>query len=135
MHNTVSIAKAGIVATLQSKTSIIAAANPKDGRYDIYKSVGENINLSPPILSRFDLIFIVRDKPEKGNDDRIAEYILANHMEGFEETYIEEQTPKTQAKPTQEFIPMDLLKKYIRYARNTCHPKLTKTSSLWLMLW
>jgi replicative DNA helicase Mcm len=138
LHNTVSIAKAGIVATLQSKTSIIAAANPKMGRYDPYKTPVENINLSPPILSRFDLIFVVRDKPDKITDDRIAEYILSNHMEGFDETFIEAENPVPGSEINQTagntqnanpFIPIELLKKYIRYARNTCHPKITKEAA------
>ena len=127
LHNTISIAKAGIVATLQSKTAIIAAANPKGGRYDEHKFPSENIDLSPPILSRFDLIFIVKDKPEAKLDDRIAEHVLKNHMEGYEETFVEEHEEESaEDKKEQDYIPMDLFKKYIRYAKKVSHPRLTK---------
>ncbi len=128
LHNTISIAKAGIVATLQAKTAIIAAANPKQGRWNEFETAAANINLSPPILSRFDLIFVVRDVPDKNADDRIAEYILNNHMQGFDETYVEEDDKKKL--PTEDdFIPIELLKKYIQYCKNNCHPKLTRESA------
>jgi replicative DNA helicase Mcm len=129
-QQTVSIAKAGIVATLQSKTSIIAAANPKSGRYDDYKTPADNINLSPPILSRFDLIFIVRDKPNQHEDDRIADFVLSSHMEGYDDTYMEEdKTKKSSTSLEDQYIQLDLLKKYVRYARNTCHPQLTRETA------
>ncbi len=76
LHNTVSVAKAGIIATLRARTSIIAAANPKMGRYSIHDTPTENINLSPPILSRFDLIFVVRDEPNATFDNEMADFIL-----------------------------------------------------------
>ncbi|MCF2141228.1 MAG: AAA family ATPase [Candidatus Lokiarchaeota archaeon] len=130
LHNTISIAKAGIVATLQSKTAIIAAANPKHGRWNEYETAANNINLSPPILSRFDLIFIVRDIPEKGMDDRIADYILKNHMMGFDETFYAEQDVDDKKLPRNEdFIPMELLKKYVQYAKVNSHPKLTREAA------
>ncbi|MHA1520287.1 MAG: LAGLIDADG family homing endonuclease [Promethearchaeota archaeon] len=127
LHNTISIAKAGIVATLQAKTAIIAAANPKHGRWNDYDTAINNINLSPPILSRFDLIFIVRDIPEKAQDDRIADYILKNHMMGDDEASVyEDDSSGTKSTPKlEDFIPMDLLKKYLQYAKAHSHPKLT----------
>ncbi|MHA1776124.1 MAG: minichromosome maintenance protein MCM [Promethearchaeota archaeon] len=126
-QQTISIAKAGIVATLQSKTAIIAAANPKHGRWNEYETPANNINLNPPILSRFDLIFIVRDIPEKNMDDRIADYILKNHMMGFDETYYtEDEDENSQSRKQIEFIPIDLLKKYVQYAKVNSHPKLTR---------
>ncbi len=130
LHNTISIAKAGIVATLQAKTAIIAAANPKHGRWNDYDTAANNINLSPPILSRFDLIFIVRDIPEKVQDDRIADYILNNHMVGDDEASIYEDDGSGKALPKlEDFIPMDLLKKYLQYAKVNSHPKLTKEAA------
>jgi len=131
-QQTVSIAKAGIVATLQAKTAIIAAANTKNGRWNDYDSAAANINLSPPILSRFDLIFVVRDIPAKAKDDQIAQYILQNHMEGFDEMYDESDGAKKEGGLTalqRDFISMDLLKKYIRYCKNNAHPKLTKAAA------
>ena len=71
-----SIAKGGIVATLNARTSILAAANPIFGKYDPYKNISENINLPIPLLTRFDLIFVVRDKPSKEKDRNIAMHII-----------------------------------------------------------
>ncbi|MHA1718103.1 MAG: ATP-binding protein, partial [Promethearchaeota archaeon] len=129
-QQTVSIAKAGIVATLQAKTAIIAAANPKNGRWNEYESSSANINLSPPLLSRFDLIFVVRDIPDRNNDDRIAEYILQNHMEGYSDTFTEDADGKAKSDPKFDFVKMNLLKKYISYAKNNFHPRLSKEAML-----
>ena len=119
LHNTVSIAKAGIVATLKAQTAIIAAANPRSGRYDRYKTATQNIHLPPSLLSRFDLIFIVVDRPNMADDAQMAEFILKNSMiepdeniEGNDNIYAP--------------IPKDLLKKYIKHARRTCFPVLTE---------
>ncbi|KYC53990.1 MAG: Minichromosome maintenance protein MCM [Candidatus Methanofastidiosum methylothiophilum] len=78
-QQTVSIAKAGIIATLNARASILAAANPKRGRFDSYKPLGEQIDLLPTLLSRFDLIFILTDKPKESEDKKIAEHILKLH--------------------------------------------------------
>ncbi|MEX0569497.1 MAG: AAA family ATPase, partial [Candidatus Njordarchaeota archaeon] len=78
-QQTVSIAKAGIVATLNARTSVLAAANPKYGRYYPNRGLKENLDLPPPILSRFDLIFVLRDKPEPQRDAELAEHILQLH--------------------------------------------------------
>ena len=75
-QQTISIAKAGIVCQLNSRTSILAAANPVDSRYDTRKSVIENINLPAALLSRFDLIYILLDIPTMEEDKRIATHIL-----------------------------------------------------------
>ncbi|MHA1266750.1 MAG: minichromosome maintenance protein MCM [Candidatus Helarchaeota archaeon] len=108
-QRTISIAKAGIVATLNSRTSILAAANPTFGRYDEYKTIAENIKKLPvTILSRFDLIFIIKDRPEAERDREMAEKII--------ETVTEEIEPPIEA---------DLLRKYIHYARTTCFPILS----------
>jgi len=118
-QQTVSIAKAGIVATLKAQTAIIAAANPRTGRYDRYKTPTQNINLPPSLLSRFDLIFIVTDKPDPANDAQMAEFILQNSMEGPKDN-INNKSSRT--------APIDdnLLKKYIRHARRSCFPVLTE---------
>ena len=75
-QQTISIAKAGIVCQLNSRTAILAAANPVDSKYDPKKSVVENINLPPALLSRFDLIYIMLDVPNEKNDKRLASHIL-----------------------------------------------------------
>jgi len=117
-QQTVSIAKAGIVATLKAQTAIIAAANPYSGRYDRYKTPTQNIRLPPSLLSRFDLIFIVVDKPNPADDAQMAEFILKNSMLGTEETFEENNTSIAP-------ISRDLLKKYIKHARRNCNPVLS----------
>jgi replicative DNA helicase Mcm len=117
-QQTVSIAKAGIVATLKAQTAIIAAANPRSGRYDRYKTPTQNIHLPPSLLSRFDLIFIVIDRPDPADDAQMAEFILQNSMMGPNDSF---ESKKGTTAP----IPGDLLKKYIKHARRTCHPVLT----------
>ncbi len=110
-QQTISIAKAGIVATLNARTTIIAAANPKKGRYDDYVSITENINLPPTILSRFDLVFIMKDRPRPEADSMVAEHILITRM-----------GRNPEAKPP---IDPSLLKKYIAYAKQNIDPMLT----------
>ena len=75
-QQTISIAKAGIVCQLNSRTSILAAANPINSRYNPRKSVIENINLTPALLSRFDLIYILLDNPNEVYDRKLASHIL-----------------------------------------------------------
>ncbi|MGC9517806.1 MAG: minichromosome maintenance protein MCM [Methanomicrobiales archaeon] len=109
-QQTISIAKAGIMATLNSRCSVLAAANPKFGRFDSYKSIAEQIDLPSTILSRFDLIFVIEDKPDSERDKKLARHILNIHKEDsipFE-------------------IDPELLRKYVAYARREVHPKLTE---------
>lgn len=75
-QQTISVAKAGIVCQLNSRTAILAAANPINSKYNPKKSVIENINLNPALLSRFDLIYIVLDQPNASQDKRLASHIL-----------------------------------------------------------
>merc|ERR1711970_686459 len=75
-QQTISITKAGIQATLNARTSILAAANPVGGRYDKRRSLMQNLNISPPILSRFDLVHIIIDEPNEMADLRLAEHII-----------------------------------------------------------
>jgi len=114
-QHTVSVAKGGIVATLNARTAILAAANPALGRYEPYRTVAENIALPVTILSRFDLIFVLRDVPEKELDVKMSEHILDLH--------------KTGMTPVEPPIPPDLLRKYISYVRNL-KPVLTEESLL-----
>jgi len=109
-QQTVSIAKAGIVATLNARASVLAAANPLFGRYDPSKPLGENIALPPTILSRFDLIFLVRDEPSREADAALAAHIRAHHAGA---------PPKPPIDPA-------LLRKYIAYARVNCRPRLAE---------
>lgn len=112
-QQTISIAKAGIMATLNSRCSVLAAANPKFGRFDRYKSIAEQIDLPSPILSRFDLIFIIEDKPNAERDHSLAGHILKIHQESTIPYAIEP----------------DLMRKYIAYARKSVQPTLTKEAA------
>lgn len=106
-----SIAKGGIVATLNARTSILAAANPMYGKYDPFKNITENVNLPIPLLTRFDLIFVVRDIPSKERDTKIAKHIINLHSpSGIE---------------TRSLIDVDILTKYLAYAKRI-EPVLTK---------
>jgi replicative DNA helicase Mcm len=113
-QQTISIAKAGIMATLNSRCSVLAAANPKFGRFDRYKSIAEQIDLPSPILSRFDLIFIIEDKPNKERDYKLAGHILKIHKDSTV-PYV---------------IDPELLRKYIAYARRNVRPTLTEEASV-----
>ena len=112
-QHTISIAKGGIVATLNARAAILGAANPALGRYDAYRTVAENISLPVTILSRFDLIFVMKDVPEKERDTKMSEHILELHMR--------------QAPPEEPPISSDLLRKYIAYAKGIT-PVLTQES-------
>ena len=102
-QQTCSVAKGGIVATLNARTSILAAANPIYGKYDLYKNITENVNLPVPLLTRFDLIFIVRDNPDKEKDNLVASHILEIHRD-----------TEHAARPA---IDIDLFSKYLSYAK------------------
>jgi len=110
-QQSVSIAKGGIVATLNARTSILAAANPMYGKYDPFKNITENVNLPVPLLTRFDLIFVVRDIPSKERDNRIARHILNLH--------------RTSGTDIKSLIDVDILTKYLSYAKRS-EPNLTQ---------
>ena len=97
--------KAGLNATLMTRCSVLAAANPKSGRWDPYGNIGEQIDLPPSLLSRFDLIFIMRDVPEKDADSRIARHILGGY-------------------DVENGIEPELFQKFVALARRTVKPKL-----------
>ena len=79
-QQTISISKAGISTTLNARTSILAAANPLYGRYNPKVSPVENINLPAALLSRFDLLFLILDKPTRDEDERLAQHVTYVHM-------------------------------------------------------
>lgn len=108
-QQTVTVSKANIQATLRSETTVLAAGNPKLGRFDPHTTITQQIDITPALLSRFDIIFVVRDIPNKAQDEAIASHVLAEHKQGV----------------THDVIDPKLLRKYIAYARKTCHPRLT----------
>lgn len=106
-QQTISIAKAGITTILNARTSVLAAANPIFGRYDDMKTPGENIDFQTTILSRFDMIFIVRDEHEKGRDERIARHVMGIQMGG---RGLQEQAEAE--------ISVEKMKRYISYCKS-----------------
>ncbi|MDR4489392.1 MAG: minichromosome maintenance protein MCM [Candidatus Nitrosocosmicus sp.] len=111
-QQTCSVAKGGIVATLNARTSILSAANPMYGKYDPYKNITENVNLPIPLLTRFDLVYVIRDLPEKDKDSKIASHILEIH--------------KDVQKSSQGAINIDLFSKYLAFAKQIVEPELTR---------
>lgn len=116
-QQTISIAKAGITTVLNSRCSVLAAANPIYGRYDDTRSTSENIDFLPSILSRFDLIFIVRDIRDYNRDIEMAKNVMNIHVESGKELRRNED------------IPMDVMKRYIAYCRAKCSPRLNEEAS------
>lgn len=109
-QQTITISKANIQATLRSETTVLAAANPKFGRFDPYEVLGKQINLPPALISRFDLIFAVRDIPNKERDTQIADFILKLHQDVTRADDVELTT--------------DFIKKYLAYAKQNLSPHL-----------
>ena len=102
-QHTVSVAKGGIVATLNARTAVLAAANPSLGRYEPNRTVAENVPLPVTILSRFDLIFVLRDVPNKEADSKMSQHILEIHRRGVS--------------PVEAPVDVELLRKYVSYAK------------------
>ncbi len=110
-QHTVSVAKGGIVATLNARTAVLAAANPSLGRYEPNRTVAENVPLPVTLLSRFDLIFVLRDVPNKESDSKMSRHILELHRRG--------------ASPVEAQVDAELLRKYVSYAKGI-KPVLTE---------
>tara|TARA_B100000315_G_scaffold259734_1_gene316942 strand:- start:1091 stop:3103 length:2013 start_codon:yes stop_codon:yes gene_type:complete len=109
-QQTITISKANVQATLRAETSVLAAANPKFGRFDPFQSVAQQIDLPPTLINRFDVIFTLRDIPDKEKDRRIASHVLREHLKEGKEM----------------IIPRDIFRKYIAYAKQRVKPKLSE---------
>ncbi|CED82217.1 mcm-domain-containing protein [Phaffia rhodozyma] len=116
-QQTISIAKAGITTILNSRTSVLAAANPVFGRYDDMKSPGENIDFQTTILSRFDMIFIVKDEHNESRDRTIAKHVMNIHMN------------RPTGSETVGEIDIDKMKRYVAYCKSRCAPRLSQEAS------
>ena len=157
-QQSISVAKAGIVCTLSARTSILAAANPVGGHYDRSKTVSENLKMSDPLLSRFDLIYILLDKVDTNRDKMLTRHIMdlhsgshANAM-GGERTWkgggqggrgggggggsaeeqrgqVEERLAAAAIEEGQHVLPASMLRKYIAYARRWVSPKLSEDAA------
>ena len=136
-QQTISISKAGIVTTLQARCAIVAAANPIGGRYNSTIPFSQNVELTEPILSRFDILCVVRDTVDPSEDERLATFVVKSHGQAHPNKGIENSIDKSNGNGmdveededdentnTQGAIPQELLRKYILYAREKCHPKL-----------
>ncbi len=108
-QQSVTISKANVQATLRAETSVLAAANPKFGRFDPYQSIAQQIDLPPTLINRFDVIFPLRDLPDKKNDELIATHVLEAHQHQGEDM----------------LIPRELFRKYVAYAKQRIKPALT----------
>jgi len=108
-QQSVTISKANIQATLRAETSVLAAANPKFGRFDPYQTVASQIDIPPTLINRFDVIFILKDIPDRSKDDAIADHVLAEHKEAGSKSTMD----------------VNLFRKYIAYSKQKITPKLT----------
>uniref|UniRef100_A0A671WC45 DNA replication licensing factor MCM2 n=1 Tax=Sparus aurata TaxID=8175 RepID=A0A671WC45_SPAAU len=128
-QQSISISKAGIVTSLQARCTVIAASNPIGGRYDPSLTFAENVDLTEPIVSRFDVLCVVRDTVDPVQDEMLARFVVGSHIKhhpsnkeagvALEEVVL----PNTSDVPP---IPQDLVRKYIIYAKERVHPKLNQ---------
>lgn len=149
----VSVAKAGLVASLSARTSVLAAANPVGGHYNRAKTVNENLKMNGALLSRFDLVFILLDKPDEVLDKRLSEHIMSLHAKSVEQPPVAKRlctasldvreidmntkqgslVARLRLDPKKEsgFVPLPapLLRKYIAYARTYIFPRMTKPAA------
>ncbi|CAK9114454.1 DNA helicase MCM8 (Minichromosome maintenance 8) [Durusdinium trenchii] len=153
-QQSISVAKAGIVCSLSARTSILAAANPIGGHYNRNKTILENLRMSAPLLSRFDLIYILVDKPNEGQDEVIADYVVDMHLQQQQgkgrnkrkrprgghgggraaDPAAPAMRPEDQSlkdflhqrvRSYNDPLPPDMLRKYLAFAKHYCHPKLS----------
>jgi len=132
----ISISKAGINASLRTRCAILAAANPKKGKFEPISETPftSQINLSPPLVSRFDLIWVITDDPDENKDAKIANHIIKNRLKGVSELLVNEGSATDPSKSAaeikksiedEEILPRELIRKYIAHAKRTIHPNLT----------
>mmetsp|Transcript_7799 Transcript_7799/g.11626 ORF Transcript_7799/g.11626 Transcript_7799/m.11626 type:complete len:960 (-) Transcript_7799:245-3124(-) len=149
----ISIAKAGVVASLPARCSVIAAANPKNGNYNMGKTVAENLAMATPLLSRFDLVFILRDRADLDQDRMISSNIMDLYRQRDGTRTVTDQCGSVEALSAameedgeggrvslsnrlrwvagfqREPLPADLVRDYISYAREYCRPKMTQEAA------
>jgi len=126
-QQSISISKAGIVATLKARCAVVAVANPTEGRYDPQRTFAQNVNLTDPILSRFDMLCVLRDESDPVQDERLADHVVCSHIRSHPDATAEDKAsrPKLEARAEHvQPIDQDLLKYYIVYARKHVHPSI-----------
>jgi replicative DNA helicase Mcm len=130
----ISVSKAGINATLKSRCSLLGAANPKYGRFDEYEAIAGQIDLEPALISRFDIIFTVKDKPDPETDKDLAQHIINTNYAGELHTHrtetstsnVSQEEVDNVTEDVEPSIDADLLRKYIAYAKRSCYPMMTE---------
>ncbi|KAI3624288.1 MCM2 [Malassezia furfur] len=123
-QQSISISKAGIIATLQARCAIVAAANPIRGRYNPTLPFSQNVELTEPILSRFDVLCVVKDTVDPVHDEMLARFVVSSHARAhplFDDEVDEQRVATTW---DADIIPQDMLRKYITYARDRITPRL-----------
>ena len=133
----ISISKAGINASLRTRCAVLAAANPKSGRFEPVSEVPftAQINLAPPLVSRFDVIWLLTDDPEMEKDAKIAKHIIDNRLLGVSELLVNEGSAPDPSKSAAEagvkksethgeVLSRDLIRKYVAYAKRSIHPTM-----------
>lgn len=126
-QQSISVSKAGIVTSLQARCSVIAAANPIGGRYDSSNTLADNVELTDPILQRFDILCVLQDTVDPVADERLATFVTSSHMNSVPTSDIHNGSAVVSPsnvvnKPG--VIDQDLLRKYIQYARTNVRPDL-----------
>ncbi|WZZ08144.1 hypothetical protein YC2023_094065 [Brassica napus] len=131
-QQSISISKAGIVTSLQARCSVIAAANPVGGRYDSSKSFAQNVELTDPILSRFDILCVVKDVVDPVTDDMLAEFVVNSHFKSqpkggkMDDSEPQDDNHGSSGSSDPEVLPQNLLRKYLTYSKLYVFPKLSE---------
>ncbi|KAD4384396.1 hypothetical protein E3N88_24564 [Mikania micrantha] len=148
----VSVAKAGLVASLSAQTTVLAAANPVGGHYNRAKTVNENLKINAALLSRFDLVFILLDEPDAKLDKRVSEHIMSLHVGSGNNSQTMKKLTASQSvnstdlnvksdslivrlrldpRKDNDFVPLPgpLIRKYIAYARTYVFPRMSKAAA------
>lgn len=122
-QQSISISKAGIITSLQARCAVIAASNPIGGRYDPSMTFSENVNLSEPILSRFDILCVVKDENDPMQDQHLANFVVKSHIRHHPSN--DDRSNELGKEINELELPQDLLKKYIVYSKENVRPKLS----------
>lgn len=128
-QQSISISKAGIVTQLQARCSVIAAANPVGGRYDSSRTFSENVELTDPILSRFDVLCVVKDIVDPVNDEKLARFVVGSHAVSHPDLVAENEENEVSGSglpgtDDPDILSQNMLRKYITFAKQNCRPKL-----------
>ena len=123
-QQSISVSKAGIVTSLQARCAVIAAANPRNGKYNSQLTFSANVDLTEPILSRFDIMCVVKDIADPVLDERLAHFVISSHMKSH--PLNRDLGTSAVDEADSDIIPQDLLRKYIVYARDFVKPSIDR---------